>query len=137
MAKLPWKPLRIQFNLDRQIDEAFDQLIRSPWGLADPLPAWRPEIDVYETDDAYVLEADVPGVTCEGLCIEVATHWVTLSGSRRSTEMERSAQGLKLERRQGSFSRRIYLNAPVDCDQFEHVCTNGLHRIRLNKRPPP
>ena len=137
MAKLPWKPLRIEFDLDRQIDDAFDQLIHSPWGLADPLPAWRPEVDVYETDDAYVLEADVPGVTCEDLRIEVATHWVTLSGSRRSTDMERSAQGLKLERRQGSFSRRIYLNAPVDCDQFEHVCTNGLHRIRLNKRPPP
>ncbi len=136
MSRLPWKPLRIDFDLDRRIDDAFHQLIHIQWGLTGPLTAWRPEIDVYETNDAYVVEADVPRVTCEDLHVEVKGHRLILSGSRTSTGLEHSAQGLKLERRHGSFSRRIYLNEVVDCDRIEHVCNDGLHRIRLNKCTP-
>jgi len=136
MSRLPWKPLRIEFDLDRRIDDAFYQLIHSQWGLTAPLTEWRPEIDVYETDDAYVVEADVSGVTREDLHVKVKGHWLTLSGSCTSTGLENSVQGLRLERRHGSFSRQIYLNELVDCDRIEHVCNNGIHRIRLSKCTP-
>ena len=134
MSRFPWKPLRVEFDFDREIDSAFYQIIHSQWGPGGPVEQWRPEIDVYETDDAYIVQADVPGVTCEDLHVEVTGQWLILSGSRESVGMEQTAHGLKLERRHGAFSRRIYLNESVDTDHIEHVCDDGLHRIRLNKR---
>lgn len=134
MMRFPWKPLRIGFDVDRQIDEAFRELIHSQWGLAGPVEAWQPEIDLFETDDEYLVEADVPGLSAEQLRVEVEEHSVTISGSRQSTGIEHSAHGLKLERRHGEFSRRFYLKEAVDPGQVEHVCAEGLHRIRLKKR---
>ena len=137
MPGLPWKPLRIRFDLERQIDDAFRQLIHSHWGLLTPVKAWQPEIDVYETDDAYIVEADVPGVAHGDLRIEIDDHWVRISGARDTTGIERCAQGLKFERRHGAFSRRLYLSDAIDPDKVEHTCTEGLHRVELKKRIAP
>ena len=125
--------MRIGFDVDRRIDELFQQVIHSQWGSGALANTWQPEIDLYETTDEYLIEADVPGVTCEQLQIEIADQWLTISGSRECTGIVQSAQRVRLERRHGSFSRRFYLNHPVDTDHIEHVCAEGLHRIRLRK----
>lgn len=133
MSNLPWKPLRIEFDVDRQIDDLFQRVIHSQWGSGALANTWQPEIDVYETRDEYLVEADVPGVTSDELQIEITDHWLTISGSRECTGIVQSAQKVRLERRHGSFSRRFYLNHAVDLNHVDHACAEGLHRIRLRK----
>jgi len=51
-------PLR----LSHEVDRLFDELIHRPWGIGRELQRWNPSIDLYETSEAFILEADLPGV---------------------------------------------------------------------------
>jgi len=132
MPEFPWKPLRIAFDPDRQIEDAFRELIHSKWGEAEQ-SSWQPDVDVFESDDAYLIEVDLPGIGPNQLEITVGEHHVTISGKRQSTEFGQTAQRIWLERRQGQFSRRIALKHAVDPTELVHECNEGLHRIRLPK----
>ncbi|MEQ9406983.1 MAG: Hsp20/alpha crystallin family protein [Fuerstiella sp.] len=134
MSEFRFRPLRLTLDIDRQIDRAFNEFINRPWGLVAPSDMWQPEIDIYETEDAYLIEADLPGVAPQNLKITVEEHAVILSGSRESTDIGHTAQGLSIERRQGVFSRRFSLDKAIDTETTEHECVEGLHRIRLGKR---
>ena len=136
MPQFPWKPLRLGLDLDRQIDDAFRKLIHGQWGVTSD-SGWQPEIDLFETEDAYIVEADVPGLASKDLRVDVNEHSITISGARESTGVERSAHGLRVERRTGSFSRQFQLRTAVDPTDVEHVCAEGLHRIRVKKRTHP
>lgn len=132
MSQFPWKPIRIG-DLDRELDQAFDEFIHIPWGLNPSPPAWQPEIDLYETEDRYVVEADLPGVRAEEVSIHVEEHALIISGTRHSTRMEQSAQGLRLERRMGSFFRRFPLEHAVDPERVEHTFQEGTLTLRIPK----
>ncbi len=134
MSEYPLKPLRVCFDLDRHIDSVFQDLILRPWGFAEQSTLWQPDIDLYDTDGEYVVEADLPGVSSENVRVNIEPHAVTISGSREATAVGRTAQGLRIERRQGEFSRRFHLDTAVDPKTVEHDCVEGLHRIRLRKR---
>ncbi len=136
MSEFPWKHLRIAFDPDRQIEDAFRELIHSKWGEA-ARSSWQPDIDVFESKDAYLIEVDLPGIAPAQLDITADEHHVTISGKRQSTEFGQSAQQIWLERRQGQFFRRIALKHAVDPTLMKHECVEGLHHIRLPKRQPP
>ena len=132
MPELPWKPLKLALDPDREIENAFRKLIYSKWGVAESSP-WQPDVDVFESGDSYLIEIDLPGVGLDQLHVTVDDHHVTLSGSRQSTEFGRTAQRVWMERRQGQFFRRISLKHAVDPSQMTHECVEGLHHTRLPK----
>lgn len=135
MSQFPWKPIRIG-DLDRELDQAFDEFIHIPWGLSPSAPAWQPEIDLYETADSYVVEADLPGVRAEEVSIHVEKHAIIISGTRHSARVEESAQGIRLERRKGSFFRRFALEHAVDPGRVERTIQEGTLTLRLSKQNP-
>lgn len=92
MELFPWKPIRLSLlDADRQIDDAFNQFIVSMCGGESSQAIWSPQIDVYEADDAYVIEADLPGVSQDQLHVQVADTVVTISGTRATTQHGQSA----------------------------------------------
>jgi HSP20 family protein len=99
-----WNPIRLRpdqlplLRLDEQIDKAFDALLSAPWlGVS---AGWTPQIDVFETTDAFLVEADLPGVTLENLQVRVDGDEVTICGTRSETRREESSQGVvRIERR--------------------------------------
>ncbi len=137
MAPLPWKPLRFPLDLEqleRQIDEMFSSLIDEPWGRKRGGGAWEPAIDLYESDDAYFLEADLPGVLPSDVEIKVEGNDLLISGKRATAQLTQSAHGLRVERRHGSFSRRFRLEHPVDAARIECGCQEGIYHCRLPKK---
>lgn len=133
MPRFPWKPIRLGFDPDRQIEDAFRELIHSPWAQTTSPGDWLPDIDLFETSEFYVVEADIPGIGCEQLNVTVEPHSVTLRGSREATGIARGTQRVRVERRYGSFSRSFHLPNAVDPESIEHTCAEGLHQIRLWK----
>ncbi|MEW4531064.1 MAG: Hsp20/alpha crystallin family protein [Maioricimonas sp. JB045] len=135
MELFPWKPIRLSLlDADRQIDDAFNQFIVSMCGGESSQAIWSPQIDVYEADDAYVIEADLPGVSQDQLHVQVADTVVTISGTRATTQHGQSARGVWIERQHGSFSRSLKLEHPVDPDQVSVAQSQGTYSIRLPKR---
>ena len=56
-----WLPLPVQ-RLSQEVDRLFDELIHRPWGFGRTSDEWNPQLDLYETDTAFILEADLPGI---------------------------------------------------------------------------
>jgi HSP20 family protein len=85
---------------------------------------WRPPVDIQETDDRYVVTAEVPGVKQEDIQVAFNGDVLTLSGVRRERERERPCEEYhRVERGHGAFSRSFHLPVPVDA---EHI-TADLH----------
>lgn len=131
---MPRTPLRLCFDLDQEIDAAFANLIHQPWGRSEAPRGWQPAIDLFETEEAYFLEADLPGVSRDDIELRVEDSRVVLRGHRRSVRVSQSGRGVRIERAQGEFERAITLALPVDPERAEVTCEQGILRVRLPKR---
>ena len=107
MAFARWDPIRdllaIQQHLERD----------APSQAA----GWRPPVDIQETDDRYVVTAEVPGVKQEDIQVAFNDGVLTITGVRRERQRERPCEEYhRVERGHGAFSRSFHLPVPVDPD---------------------
>jgi HSP20 family protein len=116
MAIIRWNPFGnitvLQERINRMFDEAFSLGRDVDEDLA--LCAWKPQVDVYETEQGTVIEADLPGVTKEQIYIEVTDNVLTLHGERNPSHGEAETQYYRQERCCGSFRRSFSLPFVVD-----------------------
>ncbi len=134
MLYSPWKPLRLSFDVDQQIDHLFDELIHEPWGHRPSSGIWQPAIDVIETEAGYELEADLPGVRPEDIDLRVQDNVLSIRGRRDIVEISRTARSVCVERAQGQFSREFRLPFPVNTAAIQTHFENGILRAILPKR---
>src|SRR5215510_4116246 len=83
-----WLPLPFK-QFSQEVDRLFDELIHRPWGARGPGEEWSPQLDLYETESAFILEADLPGVKKQDVSVAVEDGNLVLQG-RRSAEGSRS-----------------------------------------------
>lgn len=86
---------------------------------------YRCPVDIYETDEAFVIHADLPGVRAEDLTVEVDRDSLLLTGSLPDDKEEKTA----------SWSRRFHLNVPVARDQIAAKLSDGVLLLTLPKTP--
>lgn len=130
----PPRPVHRLLDLEQCINDAFARLIHEPWGGSPTGPLWQPPVDVRETANAYLLEADLPGVLPTDVCIRVDDHQVTLTGRRQSLSWQQSERSLRVERSVGGFSRTLTFEHEIDAPKIETQFDQGILRIRLPKR---
>jgi HSP20 family protein len=97
---------------------------------------WLPAIDLFETDDAFVIAADLPGVNLEDVDIQFDRGTLTISGSRPATlpAMEKSQlRVFSAERATGSFARSIRLPQQVDTDKISATFADGVLTVQVPK----
>ncbi|HVM05642.1 MAG TPA: Hsp20/alpha crystallin family protein [Acidimicrobiales bacterium] len=120
----------------------FAELDRLNRQLGDYLESWRqlpsllgegftPPADVEESDDAFTVEIELPGVRKDDLDIEVAGRRLTVTGERK----ERQRVGIlrRRERVVGRFHYEVVLPADVEEDGVEARLDDGVLTIRLPK----
>ena len=126
-------------NID-QMDRLFNQLwrpgfeqVRSTEANGD-VAVLRPRVDVLESEKAYVLEADLPGVKKDDLKIELERNVLTIEAQRK-TERSEELQGLHIERATNArFFRSFTLGREVDADQIEAYFADGVLRLTVPKK---
>jgi len=91
-----------------------------------------PELDVWADDDAYYVEAWVPGTALEDLDLTVEDQELRLAGRRNATEVDEDKY-LHRERYQLEFDRRVKLPSEVSAEHIEAELEDGVLRIRLPK----
>jgi HSP20 family protein len=95
--------------------------------------AWRPALDIIETDDAYRVEVAIPGVQKEDIDIEIRDDVFTISGERKETEKNEQEGYHIREIPYGKFNRSLRLPVPVDPDDVSAKLKNGIIEIILPK----
>jgi HSP20 family protein len=94
---------------------------------------WAPAVDVLETEDSYLLFAELPGVTREDIQLQVREKRLELSGSRQS--LGESRNFLRMERSYGPFRRTFDLGMPVDAESITASFERGILRVAIPKQP--
>ncbi|MEV5339653.1 Hsp20/alpha crystallin family protein [Streptomyces sp. NPDC052676] len=121
-----WDPLAELRRLWRDMDRAVDRSTPA-WGGV----AWVPAVEEDETDDAYEIRAELPGVPRERITVDVDEHELRISGDLGE------AEGRALSRRGGRFFYRTSLPTGADPDRAEAELTDGVLRVRLPKTAAP
>jgi HSP20 family protein len=122
-------------TLTRDMDGLFEAL-RPSSGAARTEAArteatWAPRADLLETEDAFVLTFDLPGVGRDDLSINYEDQALVVHGARRSDLPEGSV--VRRERVAGTFRRTFALPRTIDVDAIEATYTSGVLSVRLPK----
>ena len=130
----PWgaEPWPHYGALRREMDDLFDRF--GTFGPAFTARSAFPALNLYETPEAYVLTAEVPGVAPADLEISLEGSTVTLRGERKTTH-DAEASVHRSERSVGSFQRAIDLPVAIDGEKVEAVHRHGVLTLRLPKAP--
>jgi HSP20 family protein len=136
MALIRWEPVRelntIQSEMNRLFNTFFDTPSPAGNGSA-TLRRWLPAMDLLETENDFVLRADLPGLSEEDVNIELEDNVLTVSGQRRSEHEERKEGYYRVERASGSFSRSLTLPEGVNAEAVQATFDRGVLEVRIPK----
>ena len=133
MAKKQNDLMAFPMHLPREVERLFDEIIHRPWGFCREIRGWNPSVDLYETEDAFVLEADLPGVKAEDVKVEAENGDVVLQGWRSIETSHGDSQFHTMERSSGNFMRRIKLPESIDNKAIYAEFHDGVLRVQLPK----
>ena len=135
MAIVRWEPLREFSTLQNEMNRLFNTVYDAPapGGNGGTMRRWMPAMDLLETEDHFVLRADLPGMTEQDVNIEVEDRVLTVSGERKA-EHETSKEGYhRVERAFGSFSRSLTLPEGVNPEAVQAEFHNGVLEVWIPK----
>ena len=133
MAKKRSDLMSFPMHLSSEVERLFDEMIHRPWGFAREIRGWNPSIDLYETRDSFILEADLPGVKAEDVKVEVQNGDLRLEGQRTIEKDQSNGRFHTMERSSGYFVRQIKLPESVDKDAIKAEFKDGVLRVILPK----
>src|SRR5262245_49072560 len=127
--------LSLPFQLSQEVDRLFDEIIYRPWGsrLRPKPEEWNPELDLYETEDAFIVEVDLPGVKEKDVSVQVDNGDLILTGRRVCDRVTEQSNFHRHERREGQFTRRLRLPTSVAQDKIRAAFQEGVLRVTLPK----
>ena len=99
--------------------------------------AWAPPIDVYETEDRYVIAAEVPGLTREQIDLALQDNRLTIRGTRSGVPERDTRHFHQVERGHGSFQRTFEFADAVDQTGIAADLRDGVLTISLPKSASP
>ena len=141
LAGEAWRPFEaLRKEVDRLFDEFGDDFWRRPFrSLAGLEKGWAqklvasPAIDIAETDKAYEITAELPGIDQKNIEVNVANGGITIRGEKKQETEEKNKDYYVSERRYGSFERYFSLPEGVDADKIEASFKNGVLKVMLPK----
>lgn len=112
----------------------FDRLFSTFFPTCDEEQApvsWTPHMDVVETNESYVLEFDVPGLSRDDIQLNLQDGVLSISGERHSLEVEENDNMVRVERHFGRFFRSFSLPKQVNEKKIEAKHDNGVLTVTL------
>jgi HSP20 family protein len=110
MALVKWTPGTEWETLRHEMDRLFERALPRVFGHeVEAEEAGWPRLDMHETDTAYVVETDLPGMTAEAIKVEAEGPYVVVKGERRAEHDEGEGERKRTERTVGTFYRRVPL----------------------------
>lgn len=117
----------------REMEDVYDRmgrLMRDFFGDGGPA-GFAALADIEETDDAYLVEIDLPGVRAEDIDVELRDNELRVSGEIK--ERERTGVLRRRERRVGQFEHVVGLPGDVDPERVEANLSSGVLAVRIGK----
>lgn len=121
-----------QYNLfSNRFSSIMDEFFRDIAPAGDH--SFIPGIDISETDEQFLISAEIPGVKKEEINIDLEEGRLTISGKRSFQDEEEGKTFHRVETRYGSFNRSFQLPDNVDEENITASYKDGLLNITINK----
>ena len=131
-----WNPLQdlmvLQDRMNRLFEDATQRRSQADAGAGDEFERadWTPASDIYETESAYVIAMDLPGIDRDALEIDIDDNRLVVKGTRAIAETRQH----RTERPKGKFVRTYSVPASVDQAKIAGEYKDGVLQITLPKR---
>ena len=112
-----------------------DELFREFFPTSEASKVWKPRVDVKETAEAYVIQAEVPGLDSKAIEITIKDKTLTLEGEKTQEEQQEGDRFHTVERSYGSFKRVFRFPEPVDAESVTARSEHGLLTVEIKKVP--
>ncbi len=133
-------------SMQRQVDRLFDDFLRPRMfddyfrpaearSFAAAATGAFPSVDVSETDKAYLIAAELPGLERKDVEVKLRDNLLTISGEKKVEQHQENGHRTWAERAYGHFERTIPLDVEVDAKNIEAEFKNGLLKLTLPKDP--
>jgi HSP20 family protein len=119
-------------EMDRLFDDFFAPVEGREHGTFLAGGNW-PSLDVDETDQAYKITAELPGLSLKDVNVDLRDNVLTISGEKREEHKEEKSGRHYSERSYGRFERVIPFNVEVDADKVQASFKAGVLTIELPK----
>jgi len=140
----PWRPFEtLRHEIDRLFEDFDGGMWRSRFGrpMFNLQPFWprestwaaAPAVDISETDKAYEITAELPGMDESNIDVKFADGVLTIKGEKKEEREEKKKDYYVSERRYGSFQRSFPVPESVDANKIEAKFVNGVLTIKLPK----
>jgi HSP20 family protein len=139
MTLIRWEPLREFDDFFTRVSPFFGRVPagRTAGQASDQgdLPAWTPVANISETDDAYLIKAELPEVSKEDVKVTVDEDVITIAGERRKEAEHKDEKVHRIESFYGSFARSFRLPEDADVGAIQAESKNGVLKVRVPKKP--
>jgi HSP20 family protein len=134
MALIRWEPVRELNTIQNEMNRLFNTFFEDgPGNGGTQLRRWLPAMDLVETQDDFVLRADLPGLGEKDVTIELEDNVLTISGERKSEHEDRKEGYYRVERVSGAFQRSLTLPEGVDPEAIKASFDKGVLEVRVPK----
>jgi HSP20 family protein len=135
MALIRWEPVRELNTIQNEMNRLFNTFFESPNPASggSTLRRWVPAMDLVETEEDFVLRADLPGLSEQDVNIEVEDNVLTVSGERKAEHEEHNEGYYRVERASGLFSRSLTLPEGINPDGVRASFDRGVLEVRVPK----
>jgi len=135
MAIVRWEPFRDLLTTQREFDRLFREAFSPMAGETEvSTRSWAPPVDIYETEDAIVLKAELPGIDPKDVEVRVEDNTLYLKGERNYEKEVKEQNYHRVERSYGSFARSFSLPNSINAEKVKAEYKDGLLTLTMPKR---
>lgn len=132
MTLMRWTPWHELESMNRQLSKLLED--GGGYASGEGSLQWAPIVDIRETEDALVVQAELPGIDKKNVKVEVHEGVLTLSGERCYEKDVKEKNVHRVERSYGSFARSFSLPSNIDSGNVQAEMRDGVLEVRLHKR---
>lgn len=133
MSLVKWDPFRdMEEAFGRALPSAFGRW-RVPADAAGKAYAWSPTADISETEDEYLIRAELPAVKKDDVKITVEAGMITIQGERKDKQETKDEKFHRVESFQGTFVRSFVLPDNLDPQGISAESKDGVLTVHLPK----
>ena len=135
MNLIKWDPFRELEDMSNRLNRVFGRPLARTESNNEMLAMadWTPSADISETDTAYLIKAEIPGVKKEDVKVTIQDGMLTIQGERKLEKEEKDKKFHRIERSYGSFMRSFRVPDDADESAVKAEFKDGMLNVTLGK----
>ena len=135
MNLIKWDPFRELEDVSSRLNRIFGRTLGRMGSNSEMLAMadWTPSADISETNTAYLIKAEIPGVKKEDVKVSILDGMLTIQGERKMEKEEKDKKFHRIERSYGSFMRSFRLPEDADESAVKAEFKDGMLNVTLTK----